>query len=466
MPSKKPLSNSTAFSLSKNSQITFSVLGIMHPLPSVALLSAIGAVAAQVGPWGQCGGRSYTGETSCVSGWSCVLFNEWYSQCQPATTTSTSSVSATAAPSSTSSSKESVPSATTSKKPVPTGSSSFVKADGLKFNIDGETKYFAGTNAYWLPFLTNDADVDSVMDNLQKAGLKILRTWGFNDVNSKPSSGTVYFQLHDPSTGTTTINTGADGLQRLDYVVSAAEKRGIKLLIPLVNNWDDYGGMNAYVKAYGGSKTEWYTNSKIQSVYQAYIKAVVSRYRDSPAIMAWELSNEARCQGCSTDVIYNWAAKTSAYIKSLDPNHMVATGDEGMGVTVDSDGSYPYSTYEGSDFAKNLAAPDIDFGVFHLYTEDWGIKDNSWGNGWVTSHAKVCKAAGKPCLFEEYGLKDDHCSASLTWQKTSVSSGMAADLFWQYGQTLSTGPSPNDHFTIYYGTSDWQCGVADHLSTL
>lgn len=83
MPSKKPLSNSTAFSLSKNSQITFSVLGIMHPLPSVALLSAIGAVAAQVGPWGQCGGRSYTGETSCVSGWSCVLFNEWYSQCQP-----------------------------------------------------------------------------------------------------------------------------------------------------------------------------------------------------------------------------------------------------------------------------------------------------------------------------------------------------------------------------------------------
>lgn len=165
------------------------------------------------------------------------------------------------------------------------------------------------------------------MDNLQKAGLKILRTWGFNDVNSKPSSGTVYFQLHDPSTGTTTINTGADGLQRLDYVVSAAEKRGIKLLIPLVNNWDDYGGMNAYVKAYGGSKTEWYTNSKIQSVYQAYIKAVVSRYRDSPAIMAWELSNEARCQGCSTDVIYNWTAKTSAYIKSLDPNHMVATGD-------------------------------------------------------------------------------------------------------------------------------------------
>lgn len=172
----------------------------------------------------------------------------------------------------------------------------------------------------------NNADVDSVFDHLQQTGLKVLRTWGFNDVNSVPSSGTVWFQLHDPSTGTNTINTGPDGLQRLDYVVSAAEKYGVKLIVPLVNNWDDYGGMSAYINAYGGTHTGWYTNEKIQSVYQAYIKAVVSRYRDSPAIFSWELGNEPRCQGCNTDVIYNWATKTSAYIKSLDANHMVSTG--------------------------------------------------------------------------------------------------------------------------------------------
>jgi mannan endo-1,4-beta-mannosidase len=41
-----------------------------------------------------------------------------------------------------------------------------------------------------------------------------------------------------------------------------------------------------------------------------------------------------------------------------------------MGLTVDSDGSYPYSSYEGNDFAKNLAIPDIDFGVYHLYVAD------------------------------------------------------------------------------------------------
>lgn len=74
-----------------------------------------------------------------------------------------------------------------------TGSSHFAKVDGLKFNIDGESKYFAGTNSYWLPFLTNNADVDSVFKNLKNSGLKILRVWGFNDVNAVPKPGTVYF---------------------------------------------------------------------------------------------------------------------------------------------------------------------------------------------------------------------------------------------------------------------------------
>lgn len=209
----------------------------------------------------------------------------------------------------------------------PTGSSYFAKVDGLKFNIDGESKYFAGTNSYWLPFLTNNADVDSVFQNLKHSGLKVLRVWGFNDVNAIPDPGTVYFQLHDKATGTTTINTGADGLQRLDYIVSAAGKYGIKLIIPFVNYWDDYGGMGAYVTAYGGSKTGWYSDEKIQSVYQAYIKAVVSRYKTSSAIFAWELANEPRCPSCTTDVISNWVAKTAAYIKSLDSNHMVTTGE-------------------------------------------------------------------------------------------------------------------------------------------
>jgi mannan endo-1,4-beta-mannosidase len=127
--------------------------------------------------------------------------------------------------------------------------------------------------------------------------------------------------------------------------------------------------MKAYTTAFGGSKEGWYNNTKAQTQYRAYIKAVVSRYTDSPAIFAWELANEARCKGCSTDVIYNWASDVSKYIKSLDPNHMVTLGDEGFGLPGGPTNSYPYGTSEGVDFAKNLGIPTLDFGTFHMYPQ-------------------------------------------------------------------------------------------------
>ena len=241
--------------------------------------------------------------------------------------------------------------------------------DGLLFNIDGVTKYYAGSNAYWLAFLTNDDDVDKVLDDFAADGLKILRIWGFNDVTETPSSGTVWFQSFingsDP-----VINTGADGLQRLDYVVQAAESRGIKLIINFVNNWTDYGGMAAYMEYYGiyNSTTNepWYLSTDAQDQYRKYIQTVVARYSGSDAVFAWELANEPRCHACDTSVIFNWASDTSSYIKSLDSSHMVTLGDEGFGIA-GGDGSYPYTYGEGVDWVENLGISTLDFGTFHLY---------------------------------------------------------------------------------------------------
>jgi mannan endo-1,4-beta-mannosidase len=68
---------------------------------------------------------------------------------------------------------------------------SFTKVNGLKFEIDGVTKYWAGTNAYWAPFLMNNTDIDITFDHIAAAGLKIVRTWGFNDVGTLPYKGII-----------------------------------------------------------------------------------------------------------------------------------------------------------------------------------------------------------------------------------------------------------------------------------
>ncbi|EPE02395.1 glycoside hydrolase family 5 protein [Ophiostoma piceae UAMH 11346] len=327
---------------------------------------------------------------------------------------------------------------------------------GLRFVFNGSPSYLTGTNAYWLPFLTNNADVDLVMDHVAKSGLKILRVWGFNDVTTKPSDSTVYFQYLSASGSQ--INTGSNGLQRLDYVVKSAAQHGVSLIINFVNNWSDYGGMPAYVSVYGGTKEGWYTNSKAQAQYRLYIKEIVSRYADSSSIFAWELANESRCNGCATSVIHDWAASTSAYIKGLDSKHLVTLGDEGFGLSGDT--SYPYQTGEGLDFEKNLGISTIDFGTYHLYPKTWGVSQASFPTDWIKYHAAACKRVGKPCLLEEYGSETDHCSVEKPWREASLAlkdSGMGADMFWQWGDQLSTGKTSDDGYTIFYGSSDAKC---------
>lgn len=223
--------------------------------------------------------------------------------------------------------------------------------------------------------------------------------------------------------------------------------------------------MPAYNTYYGTTKTTWYTDTAVQTQYKVYISAVISRYKSSSAIFAWELANEPRCNGCAPSVITNWATTISAYIKSLDSTHLVTLGDEGF-MNGGGDGSYPYTTGEGIDFAANLKVPNLDFGVFHLYPGSWGVS-NDWGNAWITNHGAACVAAGKPCVLEEYGVTSNKSAVEGPWQQTALATnGIAGDMFWQWGDTLSGGQTSDDGNTIYYGSSDFTSLVTDHVAAI
>jgi len=61
----------------------------------------------------------------------------------------------------------------------------------------------------------------------------------------------------------------------------------------------------------------------------------------------------------------------------------------------------------------------------------------------------------------------DKATTEGQWQTTALTSpGIAGDLFWQDGDTLSTGQTPDDGYTIYYGSSDWSSLVTDHIAAI
>ena len=246
----------------------------------------------------------------------------------------------------------------------------------------------------------------------------------------------------------------------------------------MLNNWDALGGINTYsslaqrpqkaatnadaqnpATAFGGNATSFYTDAKSQSAYRNYISFIVERYKSSPAIFAWELCNECRCSGCPSSTITNWASSTSAFIKSIDPHHMVSLGDEGWffpsaGV---GDGSYAYSGAEGVDFVETLKIPTIDYGTFHMYPDQWGYDPSSpWGSTWIEQHDAVGEALGKPVVLEEYGSADANGRVAIMkpWQETVVdNTSVAYDSFWQFGTVLASGAGVFDDYAIYYNTS-------------
>jgi len=288
--------------------------------------------------------------------------------------------------------------------------------------------------------------------------LTTVRTWGFNDVTSP--SGT-YYQLFSGST--VTFNTGTNGIQRFDYVVSSAKAHGIRLIVTLTNNWSDYGGMDLYTSQLVGSgqyHDVFYTNSKTQAQYKTYLSNFIGHYKTEPGIMAWELANEPRCSGssttasssCGTSTITQWVTTMSAYIKSIDSNHLVAIGDEGF-FNEPSNPSYPYQGTEGIDFNANLAVSTLDFGTFHLYPEGWGQSSNPssqvWGDQWITDHSTSQKSANKPVIIEEFGVTSNQATVYQSWLATVNSSGLTGWLIWQAGSYLSTGASPQDGYAVY-----------------
>ena len=171
-------------------------------------------------------------------------------------------------------------------------------------------------------------------------------------------------------------------------------------------------------------------------------------------------------------MITEWAANISAYIKSLDPRHMVAIGDEGWMVAPYGDGSYVYSGIEGLDFVKNLAISTIDYGTFHAYPQQWGY-NNTWVNEWIMQHDQAGKAMGKPVVLEEYGSTEVTSKQSVVkpWQNTVLSdTSIAADFFWQLGANLSPiEKNPFDGYTVEYDTSsgsDYEVLAYQHAAAM
>src|SRR5581483_5045904 len=184
-------------------------------------------------------------------------------------------------------------------------------------------------------------------------------------------------------------------------------------------------------------------------------------YKDDPAVFAWELANEPHVMNGvdrSGSIVRAWVAEMAAHLKSIDPNHMVATGEEGYDVT--TSGYSPLSAYndqgwlfdgnKGLAWTQNTGDPNIDFGSIHLYPEYWNLAA-SQGSTWIADHAAIARDLGKPLVLGEFGASQNTATSFDGWLRTWQAEAVGGALAWQVMCGVCYGM--RDQFGIVYPPS-------------
>ncbi len=167
---------------------------------------------------------------------------------------------------------------------------------------------------------------------------------------------------------------------------------------------------------------DFYRSPEAIALYHAYVRALVTRvntvtglaYADDPAIMAWQLANEPRPAGGETAALavlpdfLDWVNGTARLIKSLDPNHLVSTGAEGLKGSV-----------ERPDIVLDAhRSPDIDYLTAHIWPGNWSWLDladmagtdasaRALAADYIARHIGFARALDKPLVIEEFGYPRD-----------------------------------------------------------
>jgi hypothetical protein len=308
----------------------------------------------------------------------------------------------------------------------PGSSSSFVRRDGATLTLNGKPFRFAGTNIYWLGLDENVGGVDYPTPFRIRDALDTAKAMGLTVVRSHMLASTGHPKAILPET-TGPFNAAA--FRSVDYAIAYAGKIGIRLILPLTDQWAYYhGGHGDFTEPYGLPGDAFYTDPRVIADYQRYVRHVMSRvnpltgkrYANDPTIMAWELGNEL--EGMTPA----WIQGNAAKFKSWAPKQLIAAGRR---FDIDPD---------------TLAAGPVDIVDVHYYPPTAAK---------VAADAATVAAAGKVYIAGEYA---SNAASTELLDPLAADRNVSGMMSWSlFGHADDHGfVQHDDGFTFHYPGDD------------
>lgn len=349
------------------------------------------------------------------------------------------------------------------KKPAVTASedSPFVKRQGTAFVLNGKDYRFVGTNFWYGAILASEGQggdrqrLCRELDKLHELGLDNLRILVGSDGQRGVATKVEPTLQVAPGVYNDTILAG------LDYLLQQMGERGMKAVLYLNNSWEWSGGYGYYLEQAGAgpqprpneagypafmqAMSQYATNEKAHQLFYQYVRDIIGRtnrythvaYVDDPAIMAWQIGNEPRAfSDEAKEPFAQWLSQASALIRSLDKNHLISIGSEGIwGCENDT------LLYE-----RICADENIDYMNAHIWPYNWGwakqdsLQENigracANSGDYLKEHIRIARKLEKPLVIEEFGYPRDGFQFGCATPTT------ARDQYYDYIFTMAMGDS-------------------------
>ncbi len=347
----------------------------------------------------------------------------------------------------------------------------FVSVRGREFVVDGGAFRFVGAN---VAVMYRDEDRARMPETLRQAaadGARVVRVWasgegGASDINSVGTDASDWPHTHPFRFAPNEWNEEA--FKHLDQVLAEAARNHLRVQLCLANWWRDTGGITQYLKWAGiddaadrsapyGINTEralaFYTNNETRRLYRDHVSRIVSRrnsvtgilYRDDPTILGYELMNEAQCSTTRFDERRAWIAEMSAYIKSLDPDHLVTPGTWGY-----------RTAFERRAWLADHNLPTIDYCDAHNYPRDdldTNVDSPAALQSFIDNRAAAAFSINKPLVLGEFGMAPEGYKgfSQSEWYRTYLATAardcVSGAMFW-----ILT-PDPSRGYGVTYTTA-------------
>lgn len=316
------------------------------------------------------------------------------------------------------------------------GLTGFLTRNGSTLLNNNQPYRFGGLNLYYLGLDENEGGVHYPTKFRVTDGLETVA--GFLP-NTLVRSHTIAISTGNPLSFEPTLGVFNDAaLDSADFAIAEAERLGLRLICPLTDNWKYFhGGKHDFTGWCNQSdETLFYTSACPMAAFQDYVTHRLlhtnpytgRRAVDEPAIAMWETGNELE------EAPASWTRWVADLIRSLDPNHLILDGREGVA-------------------PDHVGIGNISAFCDHFYY----TKNGMTGAQRITAGATAASTAGKVYLAGEYGWTLGETNSTLAAclglngedGGGVVCSGTAAWSLFPHADGFGFVPH-NDGFTLHY----------------